>query len=177
MSSIGGGASASGRCNAIPSSDQIDCTSSPRDSRRRAASASAHGAWMRAPNGVRMQRRQSPISSRKRSTTTVLSDGMAPVAAACSFRKVSRLFAARSSSRCSLISRACATSWLRATSSRDVFPIASPSSYGRPTPSPFQNGTAPGTPGAGETSTRSRVISSIRQVEAPSRNVCPARAS
>jgi hypothetical protein len=56
-------------------------------------------------------------------------------------------------------------------------PIASPSSYGRPTPSPFQNGTAPGTPGAGETSTRSRVISSIRQVEAPSRNVWPARAS
>ena len=48
---------------------------------------------------------------------------------------------------------------------------------GRPTPSPFQNGTAPGTPGAGETSTRSRVISSIRQVEAPSRNVWPARAS
>ena len=27
-------------------------------------------------------------------------------------------------------------------------PIFSPSSYGRPTPSPFQNGTAPGTPGA-----------------------------
>ena len=56
-------------------------------------------------------------------------------------------------------------------------PIASPSSYGRPTPSPFQNGTAPGTPGAGETSTRSRVISSIRHVDAPSRNVWPARAS
>jgi hypothetical protein len=51
---------------------------------------------------------------------------MAPVAAACSFRNVSRLFAARSSSRCSLISRVCATSWLRATSSRDVLPIASP---------------------------------------------------
>ena len=32
-------------------------------------------------------------------------------------------------------------------------------------------------PGAGETSTRSRVISSIRQVDAPSRNVWPARAS
>ena len=48
---------------------------------------------------------------------------------------------------------------------------------GRPTPSPFQNGTAPGSPGAGVTITRSRPISSIRQVLAPSRNVCPARAS
>ena len=64
-----------------------------------------------------------------------------------------------------------------AASSRDAAPIFCASSYGRPTPSPFQNGTAPGTPGAGETSTRSRVISSIRQVEAPSRNVWPARAS
>ena len=52
-----------------------------------------------------------------------------------------------------------------------------PSSRGRPTPSPCQNGTAPGTPGAGVTTTRSRVICSMRQVVAPSRNVCPARAS
>ena len=59
----------------------------------------------------------------------------------------------------------------RRLSSRDAAPIFWPSSNGRPTPSPFQNGTAPGTPGAGETSTRSRVISSIRQVEAPSRKV------
>ncbi len=48
---------------------------------------------------------------------------------------------------------------------------------GRPTESPFQKGTAPGAPGAGVTITRSRVISSIRQVEAPSRNACPGRAS
>jgi hypothetical protein len=40
-----------------------------------------------------MQSRQSPISSRKRSTTTVRSDGTAPVAAACSVRNVRRLFA------------------------------------------------------------------------------------
>ena len=66
---------------------------------------------------------------------------------------------------------------LRDRSSRANFPIASPSSYGRPTPSPFQNGTAPGTPGAGETSTRSRVISSIRHDEAPRTITCPARAS
>ena len=64
-----------------------------------------------------------------------------------------------------------------AVSSRDAAPIFRPSSYGRPTPSPFQNGTAPGTPGAGETRTRSRVISLIRQVDAPSMNVCPSRAS
>jgi hypothetical protein len=37
--------------------------------------------------------------------------------------------------------------------------------------SPFQNGIAPGTPGAGVTMTRSRPISSMRQVVAPSRNV------
>ena len=65
----------------------------------------------------------------------------------------------------------------RRSSSRANFPIASPSSYGRPMPSPFQNGTAPGTPGAGETSTRSRVISSIRHDEAPSTITWPARAS
>ena len=74
-------------------------------------------------------------------------------------------------------SRVVAFASLSAESSRDAAPIFWPSSYGRPTPSPFQNGTAPGSPGAGETSTRSRVISSIRQVDAPSRNVWPARAS
>jgi hypothetical protein len=40
-----------------------------------------------------------------------------------------------------------------------------------------QNGTAPGTPGAGVTITRSRVMSSIRQLVAPSRKVWPGRAS
>ena len=161
----------------MPSSDQIDWASSPSESRSRAAAAIAHGACTRAPNGVRMQTRQSPISSRKRSTTTVRSDGIAPVAACCSSRNVSRFWAARSSSLCSVVSRSSAFARVRAESSRDARPICSPSSYGRPMPSPFQNGTAPGSPGAGETSTRSRVISSIRQVEAPSRKVCPARAS
>ena len=172
-----GGASASGRWSAIPSSDQIDCASRPTESRRRAVSAIPHGACTRPPNGVRMQTRQSPISSRKRSTTIARSEGTTPVAAACSRRKVSRFWAARGSRwysprRCSR-----ALSSERATSSREARPIFSPSSNGRPTPSPFQNGTAPGTPGAGETITRSRVISSIRQVEAPSMNVCPCRAS
>ena len=71
----------------MPSSDQIDCTSRPSDSRSRAPTAIAHGACTRAPNGVRMQMRQSPISSRNRSTTTVRSDGSAPVARSCSRRK------------------------------------------------------------------------------------------
>ena len=35
-------------------------------------------------------------------------------------------------------------------------PIARPNSSGRPTPSPFQNGILPGSPGAGETMTWSR---------------------
>ena len=42
-------------------------------------------------------------------------------------------------------------------------PIARPSSSGRPGLSPFQNGILPGSPGAGTTTTRSRVMSSIRQ--------------
>src|SRR5256714_427836 len=110
-----------------------------------------------------MQSRQSPISSRKRSTTTVRSDGTVPVAASCSRRKARRLAAARSSRKCS--PRSCSNAFRSESAriSRVTAPTASPSSYGRPTPSPRQNGTAPGTPGAGETSTRSRVISSIRQ--------------
>ncbi len=81
----------------MPSSDQIDCTSTPSDSRSRAATAIAHGACTRPPNGVRMQMRQSPISSRKRSTTTVRSDGTTPVARSWSRRNSSRFHAARSS--------------------------------------------------------------------------------
>ena len=52
-----------------------------------------------------------------------------------------------------------------------------PSSSGRPAASAFQNGVLPGSPGAGDTMTRSWVISSIRHVEAPSRNVSPTRLS
>ena len=51
--------------------------------------------------------------------------------------------------------------------SRRKAPMARPSSAGRPRPSPCQNGILPGWPGAGVTTTRSRVISSIRQVVAP----------
>ena len=75
-----------------------------------------------------MQSRQSPISSRKRSTTTVRSDGTVRVAACCSSRYVSRFRAAVSLSLNSPVSRASAFVSVTETSSRDALPIASPSS-------------------------------------------------
>ena len=96
-SATGGGMSASGKCSAIPSSDQSDCTSRSSASRSRARRAIAHGACTRPPNGERMQTRQSPISSRKRSTTIVRSEGTTPVATSCSRRYVTRFRAARAS--------------------------------------------------------------------------------
>ena len=81
----------------IPSSDQIASASSPSWSRMRADSASPQAAWMRPPYGDRTHSRQSPISSRKRSITIVLSDGITRVACCCSRRKSSRLRAASSS--------------------------------------------------------------------------------
>ena len=55
--------------------------------------------------------------------------------------------------------------------------MARPSSAGRPGVSPCQNGSLPGCPGAGVTSTRSGVMSSIRQELAPSTNTSPIRDS
>ena len=70
----------------MPSSAHSDSTSIPRASPMRFSTASAHGAWTRPPNGERTHTRQSPISSRNRSTTIVRSDGMTPVAASWSSR-------------------------------------------------------------------------------------------
>ena len=139
----------------------------------RAESASPHAAWTRPPNGDSTHTRQSPISSRKRSITIVRSLGTTRVASCCSSRYSRRLRAARGSrsNPSASVDSSCSTA------QRANAPIASPSSFGRPSPSPFQNGTAPGTPGAGVTITRSRVISSIRQLDAPSRKTWPARAS
>ena len=64
-----------------------------------------------------------------------------------------------------------------APSSRVNAPIAWPSSAGRPRVSPFQNGSRPGMPGAGVTSTRSWVMSSIRQLVAPRAKMSPTRDS
>ena len=55
--------------------------------------------------------------------------------------------------------------------------MAAPSSAGRPTASPCQNGSLPGWPGAGDTSTWSAVMSSIRHELAPSTNTSPTRDS
>ena len=55
--------------------------------------------------------------------------------------------------------------------------MARPSSSGRPGPSPCQNGIFPGCPGAGVTITFWKVMSSMRQVDAPSRKVSPGRLS
>ncbi len=60
-----------------------------------------------------------------------------------------------------------------ASASRRNAPIARPSSTGRPTASPFQNGSLPGTPGAGSTITRSGVMSSTRQLLAPRTTTSP----
>ena len=73
------GASPSGSRIAIPSSDQIVWTSMPSRSPIRASSASDQGAWTRPPNGVSRQSRQSPSSSRNRSTTIRRSVGRTPV--------------------------------------------------------------------------------------------------
>jgi hypothetical protein len=70
----------------MPSSDQIDCTSTPWRSRIRDSMAIDHGAWTRPPKGVRRATRQSPSSSWKRSITIVRSVGSAPVTSRCSHR-------------------------------------------------------------------------------------------
>ena len=70
----------------IPSSDQIASASISRSLRIFADSASPQAEWTRPPYGERMQSRQSPISSRKRSTTIVSSEGTTRVAACCSRR-------------------------------------------------------------------------------------------
>ena len=74
----GGGSSASGTRSAMPSSVHITCASISNWSRSRASIAMAHGACTRDPKGDRMQSRQSPSSSRKRSTTICLSVGTSP---------------------------------------------------------------------------------------------------
>ena len=68
----------------MPSSPCIACTSTPNRSRIRARHASAHGACTCAPYGECTTTRQSPSSSRNRSTTMVRSSGTWPVASRCS---------------------------------------------------------------------------------------------
>jgi hypothetical protein len=89
--SSGSSSAASGRRITMPSSPHIVSTGRSKRSSSRRSIAIAHGACTGVPNGLRMHTRQSPISSRKRSTTTVRSSGTAPVASACSSRYCTRL--------------------------------------------------------------------------------------
>ena len=75
-----------GNRTTIPSSLHSTCAPGPNRSSIRASIAIDQGAWTREPNGDSTHIRQSPISSRKRSTTTVRSSGTAPVASICSSR-------------------------------------------------------------------------------------------
>lgn len=168
--------SASGSRSTMPSSACITWASMPYRSASRAPSASAHGACTCAPNGEWMTTRQSPSSSRNRSTRIVRSSGTWPQASRCSDRYARTLSAAQAS-RPAAISRSRASSAPRAPSSLRNAPTARPSSSGRPSWSPFQNGSRPGTPGAGVTSTRSRVMSTIRQDVVPSVKTSPTRDS
>ncbi len=176
-SSMGRSSAASGRRMTMPSSLHIVSTGRSYRSMRRRSMAMAHGACTGVPKGLSRHTRQSPISSRKRSTTTVRSSGTTPVASTCSVRYSTTLAAAQSSR--SYRSRRCswATAGGSSRTSRRKAPSARPSSSGRPGRSPCQNGILPGCPGAGVTTTRSKLMSSIRQVDAPSRNVSPGRLS
>ena len=139
-----GGSSASGRWTMIPSSDQIASDSSPSSSRIRALSASPQAAWTRPPNG--RQHAQPPVAD-------LVAEALDHDRAVGRDRRAWRP-AARAGTRpgCSRRggrgrSRARAPPACCSTAQRENAPIASPSSFGRPTPSPFQNGTAPGRPG------------------------------
>ena len=85
-SSIGSSSADSGRRRTMPSSPHMLSTGMSKRSISRRSMAIAHGACTGVPNGERMHTRQSPISSRNRSTTTVRSSGTTPVACACSSR-------------------------------------------------------------------------------------------
>ena len=171
IQSASGGSSVSGKRSTNPSSPHSVSTSGPPAARMRALTAIAQGMWMRLPNGVSTHTRQSPSSSRQRSTTMVRSSGTWPVASAWSARKRSRFSAAPGSRSCSFTRRVSAAACGNARSSRTMAPMRRPNSSGRPGPSPFQNGILPGSPGAGVTSTRSCVMSVMRHVDAPRMNV------
>ena len=96
-----------GRARRRPLADAPRCRRRPTSSRpagrggrmRRRSIAIAQGAWTGVPNGLSRHTRQSPISSRKRSTTIVRSSGTTPVAAACSARYWTTLSAANAIER------------------------------------------------------------------------------
>ena len=74
-SASGGSPVVSGSRSTMPSSECMEATSTPYRSRSRAASTSAQGALTWAPKGEWTTSRQSPSSSRNRSTSSVRSSG------------------------------------------------------------------------------------------------------
>ncbi len=85
-SALGGSDSVSGMRSTMPSLVAVACTSIPYRCRAACSTARAQGASTAVPRPQCMQTRQSPSSSRNRSTTIVWSVGSAPVAACCSAR-------------------------------------------------------------------------------------------
>ncbi len=162
----------SGSRRMMPSSLATTAGSTPQRSWMRAARASAHGSCTRRPYGECSITRQSPDSSRQRSTTSRRSVGSTPVAWRCSSSRPTMLAMALGCrpQRCRSCRCAGAIAPLAASASiaaRNA-PTACPSSAGRPTPSPRQNGSRAERPGAGVTTTWSWVICSMRQEVAPS---------
>ena len=123
------------------------------------------------------QTRQSPSSSRVRSTTIVRSSGTAPRGGRLVGDVLEQVLGGEAIEIVIAHEAIDCAAGGRPRSSRTSRPMASPSSRGRAGPSAFQNGIFPGSPGAGETITRSCVISSMRQLEAPRTKVSPTRHS
>ena len=163
----------SGNRTTKPSSPHSVSTSMPVSSRILAATAIAHGAWMRPPRGERTHTRQSPRSSRHALDDDRGSVGTARgpprpdrAGIAGGFRRRARRGRARASADRSR--RRAARAAGRASAS-DREPELERPSGAVALPERHLAGLA----GAGDTSTRSCVISSMRQVEAPSTNVSP----
>ena len=162
----------------MPSSDQRLSISAAFSARRRAATAIDHGACTRAPNGDSTQTRQSPTSSRKRSTT---------IAA----------IARRFSGRCRLVVEV--VDQILRSAPVEVMFVDQPGFALGPrqreqlaselADRPTERRRSPGAVAAartasfpalrapGDTVTRSWVICSIRHDEAPSKNTSPVRDS
>ena len=176
----------------MPSSAAYTCPSNPYRCLIRVVMAMAHGSCTRLPYGEWTITRQSPSSSWQRSTTSSRSLGIVPVAARCSASRSARLPMALSSNPSRrrraivvvsnrLVLSPAMPSETSARSpcaiSRMNRPWDRPNAASRPSPSPCQNGSRAVRPGAGTTTTRSRVISWICQVDVPRVMTSPTRDS
>ena len=164
----------------MPSSDQIVWTSSPSRSWSLASSAIVHGAWTRPPNGVRID--EPPVAELVAEPLDddppVRGQGAGGLALVLEVREQVlgrqgvEVVVARAAAPAAFV-RPFGPVARSASVSRTKAPMARPSSTGRPTASPFQNGSLPGTPGAGVTVTRLGLISAMRQELAPRTTTSP----